>query len=563
MKRLLHQLFGTKNTPRLVGRRLNMQSLESRRVMTSDLMEALEPVSWQDGAAELSASLPALHSNPGASHTLYLNFLGTVTTEVWDTQPGLEGTVINPFDFDGDSSQFSGSEQAMIQQIWSIVAEDFAPFDVDVTTEYAGSFENGEALNVAIGGTDHDADFTSGIARLGSFVNDAENLSLVVATNIHKYMAIAAFRAEHGKFSSPDDQQLAAYMAGQTIYDTATAIGNTVSHEAGHAFGLDHHRDPNTGEEYFEGDDQWTPIMGYCIATDRLTWSKPQVDTRMTEAGLEEVYEDELEILTSVLGARADDHGDTQDVATAMAAIEPGLHFEQQGIIGTMGDVDAFSFQVKYSGQYDVRIDVPRFGNLDSRLAIYDNDGLVSVINIGGRLSEKTQLHFEADTDYYFLVMNHGAYGDLGQYTATVNWAVPEIDPLYPIPEFPNLPELDPSDPAPDWSDPLTGYDPATVYDPDAFEPLADLTAGIDWSSGLSDYVTENAYDPLLLEPQAELTADIDSIWEAIGAMEEAEATFEEPAASVFTPSVAYAVFAPVTSYYSVFSAVSRYSFRW
>jgi hypothetical protein len=62
--------------------------------------------------------------------------------------------------------------------IWRAVAEDFAPFDVDVTTEYPGSEQlieksdgTGHGIRVAIGGSSYDwyGAGAGGVAYVGSF----------------------------------------------------------------------------------------------------------------------------------------------------------------------------------------------------------------------------------------------------------------------------------------------------------------------------------------------------------------------------------------------------------
>ena len=64
--------------------------------------------------------------------------------------------------------------------IWRAVAEDFAPFDVDVTTEYPGSEDligktdgTGPGIRVAIGGSSYDwfGAGAGGVAYVGGFAN--------------------------------------------------------------------------------------------------------------------------------------------------------------------------------------------------------------------------------------------------------------------------------------------------------------------------------------------------------------------------------------------------------
>ena len=76
----------------------------------------------------------ALHSRPGAKRTIYLNFKGaTLSNTAWNSA----GTAITalPYDLDGIPYSFSTTELQRIQGVWQRVAEDFAPFDVNVTTE--------------------------------------------------------------------------------------------------------------------------------------------------------------------------------------------------------------------------------------------------------------------------------------------------------------------------------------------------------------------------------------------------------------------------------------------
>ena len=83
----------------------------------------------------LSNGMPIHHSKPGAPWTIYLDFDGeNVRSSVWRISnrftPGLT--------LDADFFAFNVEEQAIISRIWGRVAEDWAPFDVDVTTEHPG-----------------------------------------------------------------------------------------------------------------------------------------------------------------------------------------------------------------------------------------------------------------------------------------------------------------------------------------------------------------------------------------------------------------------------------------
>lgn len=80
-----------------------------------------------------------LHSRPGSNHTIYLDFDGGITEGTgWNNSTGVETLVDIAYDRDGNPSSFSNSELSEIRKIWMLVAEDFAPFDVNVTTEDPG-----------------------------------------------------------------------------------------------------------------------------------------------------------------------------------------------------------------------------------------------------------------------------------------------------------------------------------------------------------------------------------------------------------------------------------------
>lgn len=79
----------------------------------------------------LVTGLPIYHSRPSASNTLYLNFVGfsVNNNNKW------KAFSARPYNTNGAESSFSNSEKEEIASIWARVAEDYAPFDIDVTTE--------------------------------------------------------------------------------------------------------------------------------------------------------------------------------------------------------------------------------------------------------------------------------------------------------------------------------------------------------------------------------------------------------------------------------------------
>ncbi|MCW8927154.1 MAG: hypothetical protein OQJ84_12920, partial [Xanthomonadales bacterium] len=106
------------------------------------------------GAALTEAETFLLHSRPGAPNVIYLDFNGhTISGTAWNSNYGVTTYYARAYDPDGDdvppysanadctspppsvTVNFSANELAIIHQIWHRIAEDYAPFDVDVTTE--------------------------------------------------------------------------------------------------------------------------------------------------------------------------------------------------------------------------------------------------------------------------------------------------------------------------------------------------------------------------------------------------------------------------------------------
>ncbi|HIA01138.1 MAG TPA: hypothetical protein EYN66_04410, partial [Myxococcales bacterium] len=74
-----------------------------------------------------------LHSNPGASKVIYLDFDGH--TILWMG----EDFVYDAWNMEGPDTSFSDTERTVIQLAWQSISEDFLPFDLDVTTEDPGT----------------------------------------------------------------------------------------------------------------------------------------------------------------------------------------------------------------------------------------------------------------------------------------------------------------------------------------------------------------------------------------------------------------------------------------
>jgi hypothetical protein len=131
----------------------------------------------------LLADALSLSSRPSASRKIYLNFLGgTVSGTAWNSQVG---TFTNPaYDRDGDPTTFSDAERRDIVAIWRAVAEDYSPFDVDVTTIRPLSFAGNLHVMVGGAGSWYSSQLVGGVAYLGSYANERLQPVFVFPNNL-------------------------------------------------------------------------------------------------------------------------------------------------------------------------------------------------------------------------------------------------------------------------------------------------------------------------------------------------------------------------------------------
>ena len=148
-----------------------------------------------------------LNSNPGAAHTIFLDFDGHTTSGTnWNSSYTGGADIVTPaYDFEGDASSFTDAELTQIQWIWQRVAEDYMPFDVNVTTQDPGAealiktSQKGGGKNkppadtewgvrIVIGGSSSDwyGSAAGGVGYLGSFDGRATHRRLSLRKQVGK-----------------------------------------------------------------------------------------------------------------------------------------------------------------------------------------------------------------------------------------------------------------------------------------------------------------------------------------------------------------------------------------
>tara|TARA_B100001027_G_scaffold100863_1_gene69279 strand:+ start:79 stop:2514 length:2436 start_codon:yes stop_codon:yes gene_type:complete len=314
-------------------------------------------------------------SKAGAPTVIYCNFEGEVVN-----QPDWSESIIN--------AAPSGLSNEAVLEILKLVAEDFAPFDVNVTNDRSvyDSTPTYKRVMCISTPTDTASPGAGGIAYLNTFRDD---------------LVCWDFNLD----------------------------GDTISHEVGHTLNLDHHGDSSQDEpEYHDGHSSesrdWGPIMGSAGVAKMVQWS----DGNYTSATNKN--QDDLEIITNYgLSYRTDDYGN--DSATGENISISNMPVTRYGIIERSTDIDVFN--VTYSSLGKVQIagtgTEGAQSNLDVKMSILDSEEIIVYEQTSDSTEEAlTELILEPGTyqvsiqgdssgnPYGDTATGWSSYGSLGQY---------------------------------------------------------------------------------------------------------------------------------------------------
>ena len=342
--------------------------------------------------------LPVLSSLPTAASTIYLDFDGfEVTSAYWN---GGNAFVCAP----------SGLNNQQITEVFSRVAEDFRPFNINITTDLS--------LYLA--------------APLSSRMR-------VVITPTSGWFPGAGGVSLTGSFTWGDDTPAFVFCDKLGPYSTKM-IAECCSHESGHTLGLSHQSTYdgtcNLTATYNEGAgtgvNAWAPIMGNSYYRNMSGWNDGPTPYGCAET------QDNLSTITTQNGFtfRPDDFSDDINKNAEPIYFSAGI---TPGIITTSTDKDAFTFTLYKNSSVGINIkpfsitESYEGANLDIKMLLYNSDKVLirtydppAVMNI----ELDTTLH--AGT-YYMLIdgagnSNIGDYGSLGSYTISTSAAETTTD---------------------------------------------------------------------------------------------------------------------------------------
>ena len=353
----------------------------------------------------------ALHSLAGSAHTVFIDFNGHVVSgTAWNDQGVASGPTPGWDPAGNGAAVLSASEQAAVVEVWTRVAEDFAPFDVDVTTADPGA----DALTRT-----GPADPTYGVRVLVSTDPAARSA-------IDGCAGTCSGVAFNDVFDTPVEhaRHQIAWVFPQALVDDAKFVAETVSHEVGHTLGLDH--DDRSGDAdagYYSGHTPWAPIMGSAHAQPVSQWSRGSFAGSLNP-------EDDLAIIASSgIPLRADE-GSTLPA--------PGV----TSYITSAADLDTYVLE-DCAGAVQVDADVATVGaDLDVELRLLTSDNaLLAQADPLSAASERTATGLDAllshtvdatPRDYRLVVDGTGRdgttpttgyddYGSVGAYRLSVS----------------------------------------------------------------------------------------------------------------------------------------------
>lgn len=336
-----------------------------------------------------------LHSLPGVNRVIYLDFTGHTTSGTsWNSSYTSGAPIVSaPFDLDGSPSTFNADERGIIQRIWQRVAEDYAPFGVDVTTEDPGL----EAL------------------RRSSGTDSAFGMRVVISSS-NWYKSSAGGVAYLGSFGNASDTP--CFVFAGSLANSDRYIADAASHEVGHTVGLYHDGATGTGAtEYYQGHGDWAPIMGVSYYRGITQFSRGEYANANNT-------QDDFAVIANYAPLAGDDHGNSSSTASILS----GPTVASGGTIETRSDVDVYRIDSAAGALSLAFQSPPGSPNLDIKAELLNSSGTVLQSSDPAGMASSLAMTVNAGT-YYVRVSGVGAgdplstgystYGSVGNYLIT------------------------------------------------------------------------------------------------------------------------------------------------
>lgn len=356
-------------------------------------------------ATVVKAQVPYnLNSFPAASATIFLDFDGqTVHTPYWNG--GQRFVCAAPT-----------LSAVQMERIFNQVAEDYRPFNINITTDSARYFAApiNRRTRVIITPTSSWYGSAGGVAYIESFRWGLE---------------------------------IPCFVFSNLLNNNAKMVSEASSHEAGHTLGLYHQSTYDANGNFLQeynpgigsGEISWAPIMGNSYSRNLTLWHNGTTNWGSTST------QNELAIIASTqngFGYRPDDVGNTTTTAGAVAM--NGNSYTIDGFINSTTDQDVFRLQFAAAGRYTLNGTPFNVGggfssaNIDLRVTLLNATGSVlAVYNPSSSVQAIADTNLNAGT--YFLRIenvsnvNTTNYGMLGNYIMQGSFVPNSTLPVYSL----------------------------------------------------------------------------------------------------------------------------------
>ena len=335
-----------------------------------------------------SFSVPKLNSYPAATATIFLDFDGHyMSTTIWNNGLPMYAAA-------------SGMTDLQITEAFNRVAEDYRPFQINITTDSVVFMAAPitKRIRVIITPTSSWYQGVGGVSYVGSFTWGDDTPAFVFCDRL-----------------GPNSPKM---------------VGECCSHESGHTLGLSHQSkygtDCNLPTQQYNGgtgsgEIGWAPIMGNSYYKNMTNWNNGP-----TPYGCNAI-QDNLSIIATQNGFtyRTDDYAETLNAGTYNL---PSTNFTVTGIITTYNDKDAFKFSLLRNSNFHLtaipfNVSSNYIGaNLDIKLDLYNSSGtLLRSYDPAEEMGVAIDTILNTGT-YYLKIdgtgnTNVGEYGSLGLYT--------------------------------------------------------------------------------------------------------------------------------------------------
>ena len=368
--------------------------LVERPIDTRLCWPAMAAAALTEGAAAAAAvgagAVPQVNTRPGARGLIYINFEGGVVTDpLWNY---------------GRSIAFAPAALTAsgILEVVARVAEDYAPFDMAVSTIWADyeAAPVGRRTRVMVTPTTTALPGSGGVAMINAWSAAGRTMSSTVPAWVFA--------------SSPK------YAA------------EGVSHEVGHTLGLNHDGtqtpDGRTATAYYKGHGgdlteplSWAPIMGESYTRSQTHWSRGEYAAANNK-------EDDI----AIIKRKTNGVGYIDESFVGGHALEvAGGSFEVSGVVHHEESVEMYTFAT-LGGTLSASLKplVAKYGNVDLKMEVSDREGTVVAVS-DPAAATAAQVNVVLPEGTYALAVSAGStgptpwdgystgyptYGALGQY---------------------------------------------------------------------------------------------------------------------------------------------------